>query len=83
VYSILVTLLAAPMPTLGGHLPDWLLALGIHADLRITFYAGVPAAFAGALIARHLREPGAHRTVELVRKLPAHLWRRQTLEDVI
>ena len=82
VYSILVTLLTAPLPVLGGHLPDWLQSLGVRADLRITFYAGIPAILGAALIARRLREPGAHQAVELVRNLPAHLWRRRTLENV-
>ena len=83
VYSIIVTLLAAPMPVLGGHLPDWLEAMGIHADLRITFYAGAPAILAAALIARRLSEPGARQAVELARNLPLHLLRRRSLENVL
>ena len=83
VYSIIVTLLAAPMPVLGGHLPDWLQALGINADLRITFYACVPVTLAAAFIARHLSEPGARGATELARNLPAHLWRRRSLENVM
>jgi MFS family permease len=79
VYSIVVTLLAAPMPAIGGHLVDWLGRLGIQADLRVTFYVGAPVALAAALVARRLREPEAHRTLELVRNLPRHLRRPSTL----
>ncbi len=79
-YSIIVTLLAAPMPAIGGHLVDWLAGLGVEADLRVTFYAGAPMALAAALVARLLREPEAHRTLELVRNLPGHMGRPSTLK---
>lgn len=76
VYSIGVLLLAAPMPTIGGHLPDWLRSMGIGADLRSTFYASIPFALAAALVARHITEPDACGTIELARTVARHL-RRQ------
>jgi MFS family permease len=80
VYSILVTLAAAPMPALGGHLPDWLhRVFGVPPDLRYTFYAQIVAVTAAALVARRLYEPTARATRELLTRLPEHLWRPRTL----
>ncbi len=79
VYSIVVVLMAAPMPTLGGHLPDWLATLGIHTDLRATFYASIPFVACSAIAACFLKDPGSSHTRELLRKLPGHL-RRMAVE---
>jgi hypothetical protein len=76
-----VTLVAAPMPVLGSHLPDWLNALGFHADLRATFYAGIPFVIIAGLVARRIHEPDAREAGELLRNLPAHLARRKPLVE--
>lgn len=76
VYSVAVLLLAAPMPTIGGHLPDWFKSIGIQADLRYTFYANVLFLAGAALAARRIREPDALGTGEFVRALPSHVRRR-------
>ncbi|MDO8586672.1 MAG: MFS transporter [Armatimonadota bacterium] len=73
VYSIVVYLLTAPLPAIGGHLPDWFRAIGIHADLRCTFYTVPFFTFAAAMIARRIREPDSRATSEFVRDLPKHL----------
>lgn len=73
IYSIIVTLAAAPMPYLGGYLTDELQHLLPHADLRVTFFAAMPFILASAFIARFIREPDSRGTGELVRNLPAHL----------
>jgi hypothetical protein len=78
-YSIIVTLGAAPFPTIGGYLPSWLNALGIKADLRCTFYAASAFILAAMFAARCIREPASSATRELVRNLPAHLWKPATL----
>jgi len=79
-YSIIVTLAAAPMPFLGGYLTDSLKALLPWADLRVTFFAAMPFVLAAAFIARYIREPDSRRTAELVRNLPTHLARPKTLQ---
>ncbi|OPZ82627.1 MAG: Major Facilitator Superfamily protein [bacterium ADurb.Bin429] len=79
IYSILVTLAAAPMPTLGGALPGLLARWGITADIRVTFYACIPLILAALFAARAIREAGAGATVELVRRLPFHLRRPASL----
>lgn len=73
VYSSVVMLGAAPMPALGGHLPGLLHHLGIHADLRVTFYLAVPFIAAAAWVARRISEPDSLPTRELIRNLPHHL----------
>ncbi|MHB9130712.1 MAG: MFS transporter [Armatimonadota bacterium] len=79
IYSVLVTLAAAPMPFIGGHLVDWLHMLGIQADLRATFYFCLPCVLAAAFAARYITEPDSRRTRDLVRNLPGHLRRPNTL----
>ena len=76
VFSIVVVLLAAPMPALGGYLPGWLAGLkrfGWPVDLRWTFYAsglaGVLAALAGCLLV----EPKASSLKAMVAQLPRRL----------
>ena len=69
VYSIIVVLLAAPMPALGGHLPDWLSRLGLAHDLRYTFYAAGFFMLASALVARRIGEPGSRRARHMLRDL--------------
>ena len=79
VYSIVVTLAAAPLPLLGGHLPEWVAAIMPGADLRVTFYACIPSLLGAALVARCIDEPGSHPTRVLLRALPGHvreLWQR-------
>lgn len=73
VYSIVVTLLSAPMPAIGGYLPDWLRALGIHADLRCTFYLVPIFTIWATMIARKIKEPNSRRTAEFVKDLPNNL----------
>lgn len=79
VYSTVVVLLAAPMPFVGGHLPDWLHALGIRADLRCTFYASAIFVAAAAFLSRYIAEPGSRTASELVSNLPGHIRRPATL----
>jgi MFS family permease len=74
VYAIVVTLVAAPMPVLGGQLPDLLGKLGLPNDLRTTFMATSLFIFAAVLVARFIREPGATRTRDMVRSLPGYFW---------
>jgi len=69
VYSIIVTLLAAPLPTVGGHLPDWLKATGLPDDLRFTFYTAGILIFLSAWVARKIHEPGSGRTGEMLRNI--------------
>jgi MFS family permease len=80
VYSVLVVLLAAPMPTLGGHLPDWLRAAGLSADLRATFYVTVVFLLGAGFVARRISEDGARPARELVRNLPCHLVHPRSLK---
>ena len=72
-YSILVTLFAAPLPAIGGHLPDWLHSLGLNADLRCTFWASQLFIIISIFLARRIRENKSHHTKELVSNLPKHL----------
>ena len=69
-HSVAVVLIAAPMPTIGGHIPDWFKAIGINADLRVTFYLVSLFALASGFIARWIPEPDASRTGVLLRDLP-------------
>jgi MFS family permease len=86
VYIVLVNALTAIMPTLGGllpgalrqiaphlPLPEWLRQQWLAADLRWTFYPCVLFLLGAAFAARLIREPGSHRTRELVRRLPGHV----------
>ena len=73
IYSLIVTLAAAPMPFLGGYLTDSLRELLPWADLRVTFFAAMPFVLASAFVARLIKEPDSIRTGELLRNLPAHL----------
>lgn len=82
VYSVIVTVCVAPMPMIGGHLPNWLKSLGIDADLRSTFYACMLFTAAAAIVARKIKEPDARRTRELVKRLPGHLRKPKTLETM-
>jgi MFS family permease len=80
VYSVTILLLVSPMPTIGGHLPGWLRALGIHADLRSTFYTSVLFIGGAAWMAKYIREPDSRRTGELVNRLGSHLLKPSTLK---
>lgn len=80
-YSIIVTLVAAPMPTIGGNLKDWISHLWPGADLRATFFASVPFILAAAVVARYIHEPTSRRTSELLRHLPLHLLKREVRDD--
>ena len=81
VYSILVTVTSAPMPIIGGKLPDWLAEAAPGADLRVTFYACLPLLFAAGLVARCIHEPESSRTRVLLRALPGHV--RETWQRVV
>ena len=65
-YSVFVTLVAAPMPLLGGWLVDTLTAGGYKVDLRLTFYLWVVFMFAAGILAKFLQEPDSLRTRALV-----------------
>jgi len=80
IYSIIVTIAAAPMPFLGGYLTDKLTSLLPWADLRVTFFLAMPFVFAAAIVARNIPEPDSRRTAELVRNLPAHLTKPKAME---
>ena len=80
VYATVVVVLAAPMPMIGGHLPAWLASLGIHADLRCTFYACGLFAAVAAFVSRYIKEPGSRDTSELISNLPGHIRRPGTLK---
>ena len=69
VYSILVVLLAAPLPALGGHLPDWLASLGLARDLRYTFYAAGLFILSSAVVSRWIREPDSCRARDVIHTL--------------
>lgn len=70
VYSIIVTVLAAPMPALGGYLPKWLAAMGIHTDLRCTFYAAMFFLIMAFFMARRIHEPDSSSTSVMMRDMP-------------
>ncbi len=70
IYSAIITLAVAPLPTLGGYLPRLLQTIGLHYDVRAAFYAPIPFLFAAAWAARRIQEPGARRARELIRNLP-------------
>ncbi|MCL6628029.1 MAG: MFS transporter [Armatimonadetes bacterium] len=80
IYTIIAVLVAAPMPALGGHLPDWLRSVGIQADLRVTFYATMPVFVAAVWAARRIKEPDSSRTGKLIRSIPGHLKNPETLQ---
>ncbi|MCX5658881.1 MAG: MFS transporter [Planctomycetota bacterium] len=69
IYSAVVVVAAAPMPTLGGCLPGWLESIGIHAGLRATFYCVAPCMAAAAIAASFLKEEGVSPTGAMVRGL--------------
>ncbi len=79
IYSIIVVLGAAPMPAIGGHLPGWLNSLGMHVDLRCTFFAQILVLAAAAYSARFIHEPDSQHTSNLVKKLLNHLKSPKTL----
>jgi MFS family permease len=65
-YSVFVSLVAAPMPVLGGWLVLHLERAGYPIDLRLTFYLWSLFMFAAALAAWRMRETGAVLTRSLV-----------------
>lgn len=69
VYSIVVVLVTAPLPSFGGHLPDWFAGIGLPADLRLTFYTGGLFMMLSALVARRIHEPGARSARHMLREL--------------
>ncbi len=71
IYSIVVVLAAAPLPSLGGHLPAWFGGLHLPADLRLTFYAAGFFMLLSALVARRIHEPGARPARDMLRDLGA------------
>jgi hypothetical protein len=79
IYSTVVVLAVAPLPTVGGYLPRLLEVVGVHYDVRATFYFSVLFMLAAAWAARRLREPDSRQTRELMRNLPGHLRRPRSL----
>jgi hypothetical protein len=73
VYSIAVTLFAAPLPTIGGHVPDWLCGLGLPRDLRFTFYAAGVFMLASSAVARRIADPRSFRTRHMLRDFGGRL----------
>lgn len=72
IYSLFVVLVPAPLPVLGGYLPDWMTAVGAPIrDLRCTFFVPIVFLIAAVFVARFIREPGARRARDLVREFPA------------
>ena len=69
VYSILVVLLAAPLPAIGGHMPAWLHSLGLPSDVRFTFYAAGFFVLISALVSRQIGEPGSCRARQMIREI--------------
>ncbi len=76
IYSVIVVLVAAPLPTLGGYLPDLLKRMGIDADMRVLFCSQTIFIIGALFFARMIREPKARPAGELMRKLPEHLLNR-------
>ena len=68
-YSIVFTLVAAPFPWIGGHLPGWLEAMGFPSDIRFTFYLAGAFTLLSSLVTKRIHEPGAGRTREMLREL--------------
>jgi MFS family permease len=81
VYSILVVLISAPMPTLGAYLPRWARALGWPADVRLTFAVSAIFAAAAVMAALRIRETDCRGARELLRRLPGHLLRPRSLRE--
>lgn len=73
IYPILAYASSAPMALLGGHLPDWLRAIGIHSDLRCTFYMMPIFTLASAVFLFKIKEQNSSGTSHFVRNLPRHL----------
>lgn len=67
VYAIVMTLLTAPMPALGGYLPKILTSIGINADLRCTFYASMVFIILSFFMAKRIHEPESLSTSELMK----------------
>jgi MFS family permease len=73
IYAILVTLIPAPMPTLGGCIMNWLHSMGFNVDLRVLFETTIVFAMLAVLAGRRIREDGARSVSTLVRHLPMRL----------
>lgn len=67
VNAIIITVIAAPMPWLGGHLPGFLQWLGLSADLRWTFYVAGVFCAAAAFVGQLIHEEGARSVGALLR----------------
>ena len=80
VYSVTVTLLVAPLPMVGGYLPRWINSLGIHTDVRCTFYVSILFMLAAVLVARRIKESDALKTSEMVSNLATHIRNPDTLK---
>jgi MFS family permease len=73
-YNSLVTIVAAPMPLLGGWLVSTLADAGYAVDLRITFYLWSLFMLAAAGLAWRLKEPESVRTRALIfRHIPVRM----------
>lgn len=80
IYSIIVVLIAAPMPWIGGHVPGWIQSLGIKTDIRCVFYISILILGASSLVARKIEEPNSLGTREMVMELPSNI-RKQEAEE--
>ena len=80
IYAIIVVLLSAPMPWIGGHMPGWIKSLGINTDIRCVFYITILIYGAAALVARKIVEPDSLGTREMVLDLPSNI-RKQEAEE--
>ena len=72
--SIIVAVLASPMPYLGGLLPGFFGSLGLNADLRWCFYAAGVFMCASAVVGRSIREENSSSTNELLSHLVSRVW---------
>ncbi len=71
IHSVIVILLAAPMPTLGGYLPELLSNVGFTTDLRITFVLVGIFQLASAFVAMRIPESGAGTSKQVLKEVGA------------
>ena len=71
-HSVVVVLLAAPMPTLGGYLPKLLENIGLSTDLRATFATVMIFLVLAALVASRIPEQNAGAPKDVLKEVGAH-----------
>lgn len=74
-HSVLVVLLAAPMPAIGGYVPDLLSKLIPGADLRINFVMVSVFIFTAAFVASKIPEQGADSAKAVFKEVGMHFRR--------